>query len=199
MARTAWPTFASGDSFSAAQSATYERDNDLAYWVFTEAGQIAYSTGSNALAAVSKPSVDSLLKNTSAGVPSYLALTALYALIMPVGFVITLGVSTNPATLYGFGTWTAIAGKVIVGINAADAEFDTLNETGGAKTHTLITAEMPAHTHSISPISASIDAGGNVGTRYYISGSINTGSTGGDGAHNNLQPYIVKYCWERVS
>ncbi len=35
--------------------------------------------------------------------------------MMPVGFVVTLGVSTNPATLFGFGTWTAITGKVIVG------------------------------------------------------------------------------------
>ena len=31
-------------------------------------------------------------------------------LIYPIGYVITLGVSTNPATLFGVGTWTAIKG-----------------------------------------------------------------------------------------
>src|SRR5574343_269391 len=62
------------------------------------------------------------------------ALATMMNLIYPVGIVITLGVSTNPATLLGVGTWTAIAGKVIVGLNGADTDFDTLNETGGAKT-----------------------------------------------------------------
>ena len=31
------------------------------------------------------------------------------------------------------------------------------------------------------------------------SGTGNTGSTGGGQAHNNMPPYVVKYCWERVS
>jgi len=124
-----------------------------------------------------------------------LTMAQILAAMMPVGFVVTLGVATNPATLYGFGTWQAIAGKVIVGIDATQTEFDTLNETGGAKTHTLSIEEMPAHTHSggaTSRNSTSNDFGGyaQVGT---------TGSTGGGLAHNNLQPYIVKYVWERVS
>lgn len=120
--------------------------------------------------------------------------------IYPIGIVITLGVSTNPATLFGFGTWTAIAGRVIVGIDDTQTEFDTLDETGGDKTHTLTTAEMPAHTHTYtkSPGASSVgsDSGGD-GTQTLD--TENTGSTGGGGAHNNLQPYIVKYCWQRVS
>lgn len=66
----------------------------------------------------------------------------------PVGSVFISVVSTNPATLLGYGTWSAIAaGRVLVGINAGDPDFDTVKETGGAKTHTLTTTEMPAHTH----------------------------------------------------
>lgn len=122
-------------------------------------------------------------------------------LIYPVGSVVTLGVSTNPATLYGVGTWTAIAGKVIVGIDATQTEFDTLNETGGAKTHTLTVGEIPSHTH---PISLHNNDGGAIekvrGTTSGDTG-VNDASeaTGSGQAHNNLQPYIVKYVWERTA
>jgi len=125
---------------------------------------------------------------------------AILEAIYPVGIVVTLGVSTNPATLFGIGTWTAIAGKVIVGINAGDAEFDTLNETGGEKTHTLTEAEMPAHTHTYDGWPGGA-VSGDAYTYGYNHGKTtrNTSSTGSGTAHNNLQPYIVKYVWERTA
>lgn len=65
----------------------------------------------------------------------------------PVGAVYTSVLSTSPATLFG-GTWTAIgAGRVLVGLDSGDTDFDTPEETGGAKTVTLSSAEMPSHTH----------------------------------------------------
>lgn len=118
----------------------------------------------------------------------------------PVGSIFISTVSTNPGTLLGFGTWAAFAtGRTLVGIDAGQTEFDTVEETGGAKTHTLVEAEMPAHTHTQSPGGltnfAPVASSGVGGT----SNSSPTGSTGGGGAHNNLQPYVVVYMWKRTA
>jgi hypothetical protein len=131
------------------------------------------------------------------------AIATMMALIYPVGYVITLGVSTNPATLLGIGTWTAIEGKVIVGISdeVGDAAFDTLNETGGAQTHTLLEAELPAHTHTYLNMVQS--GGGTYGADGWASGQGNsagaTGTVGSGTAFSILPPYIVKYVWQRTA
>lgn len=122
----------------------------------------------------------------------------------PVGSVFIAVVSTNPGTLLGYGTWSAIAaGRVLVGLDAGDTDFDTVEETGGAKTHTMTSAEMPAHTHPENvPSSAS---GGAVKFALDTNASgtadagIATGSAGGGGAHNNVQPYFVCYFWKRTA
>jgi hypothetical protein len=142
------------------------------------------------------------------------AITAAKAALLPVGSIVVLGVSTDPATLYGFGTWTAIAtGKVIVG-KAASGTFSTLDATGGSETHTLSVTEMPSHTHTQDAhnhLVTSVAVGatrnytvfgtdaGIVGNRYTDSSTATNQNTGGGGAHNNLQPYIVKYMWQRTA
>lgn len=69
----------------------------------------------------------------------------------PVGSVFLSVSSTNPATSLGFGTWTSFgAGRMLVGFDASQTEFDTVEETGGSKTTTLVTANLPGHTHGIS-------------------------------------------------
>ena len=66
----------------------------------------------------------------------------------PVGSIFLSAVATDPAVLLGYGTWVAIgARRVLVGINAADPDFQTLGLTGGAKTVTLDIAAMPVHGH----------------------------------------------------
>ena len=126
---------------------------------------------------------------------------AAVALLYPVGSIYSnVAVATNPATLLGFGTWTAFgAGRVMVGLDGDDEDFDTVGETGGAKTHTLTTSEIPAHTHTYVEDYSTNAYGPNAtgiikdGTR-----SKDTGSTGGGTAHNNLQPYITVYMWQRT-
>ena len=70
--------------------------------------------------------------------------------LYPVGSIyINASVSTNPSTLFGFGTWVEFGkGRVLVGVDTGQTEFDTLGETGGAKTHTLSINEMPSHNHN---------------------------------------------------
>ena len=70
---------------------------------------------------------------------------------------------------------------------------NTLGATGGTQTHTLITAEMPSHTHALSDPYPGVNTGGSWqqnGGAY--GGPIGTiGSTGGGGAHLNVQPTLV--------
>ena len=150
--------------------------------------------------------------------------------IWPIGSVYTSVLATNPNTLFGFGTWSAFAaGRALVGLDAGQTEFDTVEETGGAKTHALSTAELATHTHTFSGTTSSSGAhthsitkkigvsatGGTafVGDGIGAASSIDTDSSGththtisgtsdnsGSGtAHNNLQPYIVVYFWKRTA
>jgi len=79
--------------------------------------------------------------------------------IYPVGSIYSSVVSTNPNTLFGFGTWSAFgAGKVLIGLDSGDTDFDTAEETGGAKTKTIAQANLPdistgagtSHTHTFT-------------------------------------------------
>ena len=125
--------------------------------------------------------------------------------VYPVGSIYISTVSTNPATLLGTGTWSAFAaGRTLVGINSGDTDFDTVEETGGAKTHTLTVDEIPSHTHNSQYDNRTpdgIDSGG-AGSEIGGRGTDNffaTTATGGGNAHNNLQPYIVTYMWKRTA
>lgn len=62
----------------------------------------------------------------------------------PVGVIFTSTVATNPSILLGFGLWELYAqGRVLVGVDPTQTEFDTLGETGGEKTHALTCGETP--------------------------------------------------------
>jgi len=85
------------------------------------------------------PTVDDVLAmvDDPAGTPTTKKTTLVNLLkaAWPVGAVFISVVSTNPNTLLGFGTWAAFgAGKVLVGLDSGDTSFDTVEETGGAKT-----------------------------------------------------------------
>ena len=70
-------------------------------------------------------------------------------------------------TTYGVGNGSTtfnlpnLKGKVPVGLDSTQTEFDTLGETGGAKTHTLTIAQIPSHLHIVDPPSANFTSGNN--------------------------------------
>lgn len=140
----------------------------------------------------------------------------------PVGSVcIFMSATVNPATLYG-GTWERVAkGRTLIGVDEDDEDFKTPAKTGGEKNHTLIENEIPYHAHPLSngnswgwgndncdvyaptratakqPGSNIISSMNYIGTNQWTA-SITLG-TGGGGAHNNLQPYITCYIWQRTA
>jgi microcystin-dependent protein len=75
-------------------------------------------------------------------------LTTLLEQVYRIGCLYSTTDPTNPAIVFGFGTWEAYAaGRALVGVDTGDADFDTAGKTSGAKTVTLTEAQMPSHTH----------------------------------------------------
>jgi hypothetical protein len=139
----------------------------------------------------------------------------------PVGSVFLSVVSTSPATLLGYGTWSQIAGgRVLIGQTESDADFDTAEETGGSKTssavvnHThAITITDPGHTHTQTTSAtdgASTRADSSSGgTTYNNVANINSATTGitassanpagGVSSFSLMNPYFVVYVWKRTA
>lgn len=146
----------------------------------------------------------------------------------PVGSIYIAVDATDPATRLGGGTWAAFgAGKVLIGIDPNDADFDTAGESGGSKTHTHAAhTGVISHTHPITdpghvhdeylnsattgPLAGqgARDTSTNTPTLLdYDTGSKTTGisvnapagavSELAHDAPSHLAPYIVVYMWRR--
>ena len=150
--------------------------------------------------------------------------TTIGPIIYPVGSIYTnAAVATNPATLLGFGTWTAFGtGRVMIGIDSGNALFDTVEETGGnadisisstTDSHALTIDEMPSHNHPGAPGALNyLSSGGNpnftwggggLGGKYGIDlqggGQGHTHGITFDGTNSNYQPFITVYMWKRTA
>jgi len=155
--------------------------------------------------------------------------------IYPIGAIYISTTSTNPADLFGFGTWVRFGnGRTLIGVDEADSanvsgenfgRFNAVQLTGGRKTHTLTTAQMPSHGHGFNNatgllsrcftlIPNGVFSGSLQSTAMAALTAVNGGSwhdadfnlanggfsihsAGGGGAHNNLPPYITVFMWRR--
>jgi hypothetical protein len=130
------------------------------------------------------------------------------ALVYPVGAVFTTVTayadSAEVVAAVGGTTWVSFgAGKVLIGVDSSDTDFDTVEETGGAKTVTLDTTQIPSHSHrqAVTTSAGGVlqhGSGAANGNRTYSNG-INTDTAGGGLPHDNLQPYITVYMWKRTA
>lgn len=121
--------------------------------------------------------------------------------IYPVNSIYISYSHVNPATLFG-GTWERINNTFLW---ACDANGE-IGKTGGEKTHTLTTDEMPAHSHRVASSQLNPNAPSFNG---YFNASHNSSKanawyvvssdTGGDAAHNNMPPYIQVAVWRRTA
>ena len=195
MAWTAPKTFVAGTVLTAAEMNTYVSDNDTAL----RAGGIAIaSQAANDFIYASSASQLARLAASSGRIPRYTGSAWAMVDLYPVGSIYeNATVATNPATLLGFGTWLALApGRMTVAIDATQTEFDTLGETGGAKTHTLQVSEVPGLT-----VNLGVDEAGSTAISAAKTSNPNATITtsGGGGAHDNLPPYVVVHRWYRTA
>lgn len=182
-------------------------------------GTNTYSTGGNAASNIMQPSIVlqyAIKWRPSTGNNSTLAPgTTLqgYWSSTPSGYAAESGGAISRSTYstlysaigitYGSGDGSSTfnlpnsQGKVGVERNPADAEFATLGQTYGEKTHLLTIAEMATHSHAQyvtanATGSAVRDDYTSDATGKSYSQGVNTGSSGGGQAFNVIQPSITK-------
>ncbi len=121
--------------------------------------------------------------------------------VYPVGSIYMSVNETNPSTLFG-GTWVQLKDRFLLGAGSTYVN----GKTGGEATHKLTVDEMPKHRHTVNtiyPFVAGADYTGVPNSNAKSYHSTNTKDvvnfTGGDGAHNNMPPYLVVYMWKRTS
>lgn len=137
---------------------------------------------------------------------------SLYLLMHPVGDIIMSTNATNPGDIWG-GTWVAWGkGRVPVGIDTTDPDFNTLEKTGGTKASAVV-AQIGAFDGNPSKIgyaattrgTSAFTYGGvwNSTTQNIPNSSVNHGTLLYDPANNShapskLQPYVTCYMWKRT-
>lgn len=144
--------------------------------------------------------------------------TDIFDLFYPIGSIYeTSNAEFNPNNVWS-GTWERIKGKVIVGVDEDDTDFENSQLSGGSKSVTLTKSQMPSVTGNIQMHAAAVATfihgvdgcfSGNSVSSYALAGSTSSNAhsfgnvyfnNGGQGqAHTNLQPYYTAYIWERIS
>lgn len=143
---------------------------------------------------------------------------SIFKKVYPVGSIYMSVNSTSPATLFG-GTWTQLKDRFLIGTGSTYSN----GATGGEATHKLTPAEMPSHAHIQQATEAytswarkqvqivgstssgskqdvsTVATSGTLNAAGVYASAVYTQQNGGDGAHNNMPPYLAVYMWKRTA
>jgi hypothetical protein len=186
-------------------------------------GNVTGNTNGVVTAAAGSTAVTATFGDNDTSLATTAFVQAALQALHPVGSIyINAAVSTNPGTLLGFGTWVAFgAGRVMVGLDAGDPLFDTLQETGGSKDAIVVshshsfsgtTSTTGNHQHPTGSSGAGLPNGADLSSVGYGMGNLTgaagahehtysgtTASTGSSGTNANIQPYITVAVWRRTA
>lgn len=110
-------------------------------------------------------------------------------MIYPIGSIYLSVNNVNPSSVFG-GTWERWgSGRVPVGVDMSDNDFNTVEKTGGSK-------YLQEHSHNIRW--QYTGASGSTAAILAYSGSTIPTENAGTGDSGNLQPYITCYMWKRI-
>lgn len=127
-------------------------------------------------------------------------------LFYPIGSIYMSTDTTNPQSRFTGTYWLPIYNRFLLG--AGDTY--KAGTMGGEATHTLTRSEIPSHYHdeylgndggsdsAPSGYSGWPNIAYTSNKTWWATGS-KTSSAGGDGAHNNMPPYLAVYMWRRVT
>lgn len=170
------------------------------------ANNVILGNGTSAVQFVAPSTSGNVLTSNGTTWASVSPTAALLAAVYPIGsYYFNETDPTNPATLFGFGTWTAVADKFIVGHGS------TYTSTGGAATSTIGQTHLPNINLLITALAGVL--GDNMyGTGPSMVGTAdNCSSSGGSqkaflvplgGSGTGLPiipPYQAAYIWKRTA
>jgi len=116
----------------------------------------------------------------------------LYNTLTATGTVFPYGANTNGSGSAGSTHFRvpSLKGRIPVGKNSSETEFDTLGETSGVKTVTLSSSQLPVHSHANTLGSATVSSASHLHSASGEGGELRCaiGATGGDPASIGYEP-----------
>lgn len=133
------------------------------------------------------------------------AIEGMLKLTFPIGSTYITQTDTNPSTILGFGTWERVKGRVLVGLDENDEDFNEIGKEGGETKHKMTLEELVPHLHNMIGIPKEYEwVAPKSGINYSFTDQEtylqHTGTTGSGQPFNITQPYkVVGYMWLRTA